>query len=156
MMPIMKPTMENIQALMDRVANIKFHVDMGPTQVKEIRAELSEIFALARPMHMIAKRDLDRYDRMRRNAEKRIPLLIEKEQGDGKKLTEKLREALAVEYLETTPLEGTDKPIYQLIDEATGLYLATEALMEMIRDKNETLIAIRDMINAERSLEPAF
>lgn len=133
-------TLAQIEQLYEQVEMITFEPDMTPAEIREARSQLSHYYGQARRLYSRARRLYLRTERLLKNAQKTAIYSVPRMTEDGNKLTEKDREALAILALQKEPLQGMDKPIMTAFDEAEAVFCEAEALMDLFKDREDTIV----------------
>lgn len=131
---------------------LNFDPEMGPAKLREIRLQLSDIFAELRPIVGWAKVQSERLTRLKRQYDKTLVVGIEKHLPADVKLTEKLRESHVAIHLEQNIVGNLEMPLPALIDSIELLLGRAESLRDIVEERRDSLITVVSTLKTEVGL----
>lgn len=96
----------------DAVQAIEVPADLDATDILIINSEIDEVYTRARFDYGYAKKMLKRYSTRLSNAKKQLKLTFKKKAG----MTVDERDALILQYLETSSFKGDKEPLIPLVE----------------------------------------
>jgi hypothetical protein len=120
----------------EAVQNIEVPTDLNARDILRINAEVDEVYSGARFDYGFAKKMSERYQVRLSNAKKQSKLVFSKQSGQ----TNEDREALILQFLETSPLKGDKEPLITLVERWRERELFMEAVIDNLVKKTDKMI----------------
>lgn len=122
-------------------------IDPSPGCIMNLEATIDAVYSEARLELAHCKRQMEITERKFKAGHKEAYLTL-KDQGK----TDKEREALAVTYLKTTPIDGMNMTVYQAFDVAEFRFMFMDAVIDILREKHGRCITDSGLLKLEDSL----
>lgn len=113
--------------------------DLDPVRILQVNADIDEVYSIARFHYSKAKSKLKYYEGKLARYQKTAKLGFSKAKRETG-VTEKDLEALVIQQLESAPLPGDKKPIFEIIDMWTERKLFLEAVIDTLLRKSGMMI----------------